>query len=931
VKRLFLFSLVISFGIWAWFSWPLPRYAAAGIPAAAHLEPALVRPLIPGDHLQFMYYCWLAGDMASGKTPLFYDLYEFNTGGEISGYRPYANYFPFSLIYSGFAMAGGRALGWNLTGFLSLWMTYFLTWLLARRYTKPDWSHFWRDKPPDDSDWIAGCAAVIAITLPFRWINLFGGSPAGFACMWIPAILLGIDIAVRDGRAAGGFLAGISILCASWTDNHIFFFGSLAIPIWTLIALAAELNRFQNWRESWQNIFIALLPLPLLFGLALAFPTIIQQIAGAATDQHVGSSVATRVFREIALYSPHAADFFAWISPGIVSQHVYIGISILVFLTAGLACLLVAACRRGHDSRHRLFVIVLLLAGVAGIMALALGTNGPFQALLFRICRKVIPRYDWIRQPAKIFCLMPAFLAVATGLGLSAIFVHLKSSQVKFIAALLFCGAIGTEYFLRVHPTISILDSNQDAYEAVAKDAAAAGKPPHVLIIPLWPGDAADSSIYQYYVSLYRIRMVNGYNPFVSKFYRENVFRRYESVNQGWLTDDQIDGLLRRKIDYLILHEDLFPEKVSPFPIGWTLKQLLEHRRLQLLRQDGRVWAFKMLAKPEELGSLGKAGQSSLRSQRLYSGGAGHVPPRSLPSGQPDRQSGLTTTDKTTKTGKAIKTGVASNAPTKTNPSQLWSIFGCARQWQAENCMKGKAFAARSPAPTHDAYAILDSQGAVVLTPPQRTPAIAPLNWLVRMRGEGTIIAQTIVDGKPSDADLVDISEDEWNWVSIPVPDLGVFAPLNLKLEWENGAIECDRILLTAGEWIPPAKGRTIEFPAPCMFHAGYTSLDDNAVVLEKEREACALIFYGPKLPLEKGRYRIELVFTSPAPRGALLGQFNVKRHERDVILNWTPVVSGARSPAEFTQTVNEPMHLEFRFLGNGSLKITSIRLTRLD
>ena len=143
--------------------------------------------------------------------------------------------------------------------------------------------------------------------------------------------------------------------------------------------------------------------------------------------------------------------------------------------------------------------------------------------------------------------------------------------------------------------------------------------------------------------------------------------------------------------------------------------------------------------------------------------------------------------------------------------------------------------------------------------------------------------------------------------------------------------MDCDQILLVNGDWIPPDVGQTIDLPAPGMFHAGYTSLADNTVVLEKGREAKALIFYGPKLPLEKGYYRIELVFSSNSPRGVLLGQFNVKRHDRDYILNWIPVMAGARSLTEFTQTYNVPMHLEFRFLGNGNLETSGIRITRLE
>ncbi|MDD5483290.1 MAG: hypothetical protein PHP98_06525 [Kiritimatiellae bacterium] len=881
-RRIGLFSFVITLGVWAWFSWPLPRYLTSGIPAAAHLAPAEAQPLIPGDHLQFMYYCWLAGDMIFGKTPLFCNPYEFNTGSDRAGlssscesvaalkssaagqdvlrgkgenYRPDAYYFPFSLVYSVLALTAGRAFGWNLTGLLSLWMTFFLAWLLVRRYCRPDW--------------LAACAALIAITLPFRWINLFGGSPAGFACVWIPAVLLGIDLAVRAGKPSGGLLAGVSLLFASWTDNHVFFFGALVSPFWALVAAAAGPDASKTRRHSWQKVFTALLPIPLFLGGALAFPALMQMFAGAAAaNQHLtaSASLGARAWREVALYSPQADGFFGWLTSG-VSSHIYLGLTPLAFLAAGAAGLIWAVVRRSPAGPRRLLVMVLMLAALAGIMALALGTNGPEHAVLFRICRKIIPPYAFIRQPAKIFCLMPPLLAAATGLALSAVFVHVRARPIKILLAAVFCAAVAGEHALRVNPTVSLLDDQQGAYAAVAEDAAAAGKAPHALVVILWPGDSHYSSVYQYYASLYRVRMVNGYNPFVSKYYFDNVFRRYESANQGRLTDEQIDGLLRRGIEYVILHEDLFPEKVSPFPVGFTLQQFLAHPRLRVIRQDGRVWAFKMLPGPVEKDEL---------------------------------------------------------------KTDHW-VFGCARHWVAENCAGGKTRVSHDDLNVFGSYTVLSGPGSWLAVPALRVAPSPHLRWMMRARGAGAVVAVISADGKAVSRDLIDIQSDDWAWIDIPIDHFDHFNPLGLKIEYESGAVECSRILLTAGPWVTPCAGRTIDLPAPGMFHAGYTSLDGGAVVLEKEREAKALIFYGPKMPLEKGRYRIELIFNSDAPRGVLLGQFNVKRHDRDCILNWVPVVAGARSLTEFVQPQNVPMYLEFRFLGRGNLRINGIRITRLE
>jgi hypothetical protein len=160
--------------------------------------------------------------------------------------------------------------------------------------------------------------------------------------------------------------------------------------------------------------------------------------------------------------------------------------------------------------------------------------------------------------------------------------------------------AILVDYKLRVNATVCILGKEHLAYEAVAKDAHAENKNPHVLIIPLWPGDSTWASLYEYYSSLYRIRMVNGYSPVISKKYHEDIFLRLCSLNQGFASDAQLDFLLAHGVRHLLLHEEAFPYKVSPFPVGFTLKQYLEHPRLSFLKQDRTVWAFQILKQGEE-------------------------------------------------------------------------------------------------------------------------------------------------------------------------------------------------------------------------------------------------------------------------------------------------------------------------------------------
>jgi hypothetical protein len=86
--------------------------------------------------------------------------------------------------------------------------------------------------------------------------------------------------------------------------------------------------------------------------------------------------------------------------------------------------------------------------------------------------------------------------------------------------------------------------------------------------------------------------MVNGYNPFIKKGYFEEIFRFFESINQGVLNAQQIENLCSRGVSYVIVYSMLFPEKVSPFPVSHTLNNLKSSPFLNLLASDDGMYIF---------------------------------------------------------------------------------------------------------------------------------------------------------------------------------------------------------------------------------------------------------------------------------------------------------------------------------------------------
>jgi hypothetical protein len=389
-------------------------------------------------------------------------------------------------------------------------------------------------------------------------------------------------------------------------------------------------------------------------------------------------------------------------------------------------------------------------------------------------------------------------------------------------------------------PILCPLDSGQDAYRAAAQDDAHA---PRALVLPLWPGDSHYTAVYQYYASLYRIRLVNGYRPFVPKEYIDNIFHRFESANLGSLDDAQLDALLAMGVRNILLHEDLFPEKVSPFPVGFTLKSLLQHPRLRILKHDGTVWSFR----------------------------------------------------------------IEKTAAEKPVIAGAWRYLFPARQTTSER---------------------LKTSGDRLLT--RATPAVhAPgLRWLVRARGAGSVTGETFLANRSAAVASHETSPDAWRWFEFPLPAWTGLQPVYASVRPVNAMI--DRIVLAAGDWPRLNPGEQVEIPAPCFFHAGYTDLETDSVVLRKDRERHDLVFYGPKLPLDPGRYRVTVDFTTDAAADAALGIWFVACPE-DREITRSPVHAGRPLQTDFRLEENLPLLLAFQYHGGGDVSIRSVTLHRLE
>ncbi len=829
--------LLVCLTVWTVFSWPLPLHVTSGIPFSSRsTEKHRVRDMVPGDHLQLLYHFWLAGDMAHGKTPWMHNPYEFNTGQDAERREPGAYYLPFSAVYAVISWLGGRALGWNGSSLLSLMVTYLVTCQLVRRYA--------------DGDWTSAVAALISITLPYRWITLLGGSPTGFAMALVPMLLLGLDVAVRDERPSGGVLAGTAVILAFCSDLHVFFFGVLTIPCWCIVAFAAR-STF-DWKKpaAYGRLAVVLAPVVIL--------TLVAYALSRATARELGEAVMDKgwTLRELVPYSPMRKGLVRW-SPLGTSNQVFLGYVLPVILTAGGLLVLV----RRREFGPRLLVLALLGIGIAGIVTLALGVYGPRGGKALVLCRQLIPPYRMVRQTAKIYSVLPPILAVAAGIALSAIGGRTRARWRHATVACL-CTLLLFEFRMQLSASICGLDRNQPAYEAVAEDARAGGNVPRVLVLPLWPGNSHWASLYQHYVSLYRIRMVNGYRPAVPKAYAP-VFKFLESANQGHITNEQLDDLERRGVHYVLLHEDAFPEKVSPFPVGQTLKRLLNHPRLQLLRQYQRVWAFKILSDPVEKPAL----------------------------------------------------------------AETWQHYMPAWRWEMERAAATNATVVADATAVDGHYLVLGEKPGNVTHIATRAPIANAdaLRWVVLANGTGRLHFEAGIDDEVATRGTLDRQVEGWGWVPIPIiTDRGFFTP-RLSLSVEEGSIALDTALLMAGPSVQFTGLDTMTIPAPCLFHAGYTELATDRVAFLLDREPADAILYGSVLAPDAGDYEATLDVAAAGNAAATVGTIRATGLGRT--LAEIPVSGTGAATVRFSLPQAALVRLEFEYTRSANVEVGSLVL----
>jgi hypothetical protein len=533
-------------------------YAPAPIYSDAHL--------VPGDHLLLYYTYWLFKDyFITPGQELLREPYTFSINGWPRPYEP--KELASSLLFLLFSIFG-NAFAYNSMMIISFLLSGLFTYLLAKKYTNHTGA--------------AIVSGIIFAVSPFRLTQLFGGHPIGIILFWLPCIIYLYELLWEKQKWMHGWIAGTAIFCMSIEEHHMGYYTALFTAAFWVYKFV-----FCNSKKKLNFIRSILLFLPVACGwvASLGYMIYIKTTVISTSIAHAG-----RTFEEIRLFSPSIHHVFRRINPD-GEKCIYIGVIALIFIFLGIAKRIFVHFKHRNLPQNFPFTFYLLTFFIT--LLLSLGPNLTIFPL-YKICYKIIPFFSMPRATARIFMFTLLSASLLAGYGIKALTDLFRKKTLQHLIICISILLICTDFYTFPKIGLCRLDKGNRTYEYIKNSFP---KNP-LLEIPLWPGEASWTGIYQYFTTIYRTPIINGYSPFVTKQYIDEIFWPLVSINMGMINTEQYELLKKLDIKYINLHEEAYPQKVNPFPFKIALDNLNKSPYIRFVLKDGPMYLFEVLEKP---------------------------------------------------------------------------------------------------------------------------------------------------------------------------------------------------------------------------------------------------------------------------------------------------------------------------------------------
>ena len=442
---------------------------------------------------------------------------------------------------------------------------------------------------------IQGWYAVGLMTFLFVWswlflshlIQLLTGDPLSkiqgreALLLLIFFLLFGVAFWGGQGLSPRGRQGLLLLVAVGMVPIHFlfFFFRKEGVGL-------ARLQRIPWKKISWTlGVF--------LFFLGLAAGYSLLRKAHLLDASIVGQG---RAWGELTLFSPHLTELLQRVNFR-TEGHIYPGLIPLLLL----AILAIALWRKSAQLdppfllRAHFFFGLLLIS-----FCLALGPSLHPILPLYKFLFDHFPFFDYPRSSGRIIVITVLCLSILSAFSweLLSRFLPWKSGRGRGLfrgLTLLVTLFMAWDYHPQKQIGLCLVDEKNQIYSALAE--LPRGKT-LVLGLPLFPGDSHQSSLYEYYITLSRQPMVNGYSPVVSKKYVDSVFWPLLNINMGEIGGKEYALLRRFGVTHLVHHQETYFFKVSPFTGFLAFKNLAESPYLKLIWTDKTQSLFALL--PED-------------------------------------------------------------------------------------------------------------------------------------------------------------------------------------------------------------------------------------------------------------------------------------------------------------------------------------------
>jgi hypothetical protein len=308
-----------------------------------------------------------------------------------------------------------------------------------------------------------------------------------------------------------------------------------------------------------------------------------------------------RRFSDVIANSPHPADLLARASVN-AERAVYVGV-----VAAALALVGLASLRRVDDPGRRTRMAFFAGVGLVGLL-LAVGPNlDPFP--VYHLLYRLVPMFNFPRVSGRILIVGAVGLALLSALGLGALRQRAGRRAGLLTAAVL--ALLVADYLPAGVPGLTTLPASQPVYERLARERTPGEA---ILELPIWPGDSAWTSNYLWYVTRYRNLLLNGYSPATPRAYVERVFKPLYPLDFGEMRRPQYDLLKSLGVRFIVFHEEVYPRKISEFPVQLAVKNLRDSKYLETVAAAPPLWLFRLRPEPPAGGELVAGGVSPIGS-----------------------------------------------------------------------------------------------------------------------------------------------------------------------------------------------------------------------------------------------------------------------------------------------------------------------------